>query len=616
MSQCVSRVGLAALLALALAGQAATADGPTLDERIDGLLGLLESQGMASGVVLLARHGEIVLERAFGRANLEHDVPNGPKTRFPVASVTKQFTAILTLQLVEDGLFQLDTPIGRHLPELPPELGERITVHHLLSHTSGITRDLMEYSDKSPRDSHTDEELMALVARSPLDFEPGSQARYSNGGYYVLATVIERVTGQPWEELIRQHILAPAGMENAGLLAPRAVIPHLASGYESQLVVEPLTTRYADGAAGRGAGGLYATARDFVAFDTAMRGGRLLSPAMKERMTTPGDGGHGYGCSIHEIPSGNGTTKLVVSTGAGWGYAAVVARIPTEGVLMVAMLNNDGPGRTAAFSFFQGILQAYLDPTATPGLPTPVARNLYNTLFDDGLEAAVAAYRKEEATRFPDGAPVRPARLWGPRQATGEPNSGPGDSAGAWASETKDDEPEWLEVTWDEPARATAVRIFQNQNPGAVESLVALTSEGEENVPLDGQRSHVAESGVTVLEVPLAAENLIRGLRLHLDSPAVPGWNEIDAVGLVTTQGVRWADDATASSTAAVLATVDAYAFPQEAEIEQLGNEYVKIGRLDRAESLFELQAALFPASARGAENLERTRRQLGRAGS
>ena len=122
MSKCVSRMWLAVLLPLALAASpVAAANQSSPDERVDALIGLLESQGMASGVVLLAIHGKVVLERAFGRASLEHDVPNGPETRFPVASVTKQFTAILALQLVEDGLFQLDTPIGRHLPELPPE---------------------------------------------------------------------------------------------------------------------------------------------------------------------------------------------------------------------------------------------------------------------------------------------------------------------------------------------------------------------------------------------------------------------------------------------------------------------------------------------------------------
>src|SRR5690242_7004197 len=183
------------------------------DEQLSGRLKtylrpFVES-GNFSGAVLVAQKSRIIFREAYGMANYELNVPNSPETRFHIASVSKPFTAVAILQLEEQGKLQVTDHVSRFLSDFPH--GDQITLEHLLTHTSGIhnVNDLPEY-DTFARSPHSLPELVAKFAQLPLDFDPGSNYRYSNSNYNLLALILEKVSGESYGEYIRKHILAPA----------------------------------------------------------------------------------------------------------------------------------------------------------------------------------------------------------------------------------------------------------------------------------------------------------------------------------------------------------------------------------------------------------------------
>jgi len=189
-----------------------------------------ETQNL-SGTVFVARRGRILFRQSYGMASYELHVPNSNETRYHIASVSKAFTALAILQLQEQGHLKLSDPVSHYIPDFPN--GDRITLDNLLTHTSGIPdiNELPDY-DTLARSPHTIEQLVAKFAGLPLEFQPGTDQRYSNSNYNLLALLLEKTTGGSYEDYIRKHILEPAGMRNSGSDGDASrVIPSLASGY-------------------------------------------------------------------------------------------------------------------------------------------------------------------------------------------------------------------------------------------------------------------------------------------------------------------------------------------------------------------------------------------------
>lgn len=192
---------------------AGTGDDHGMAEYLDGLAEARQFRG----VVEVRRGEDVLLRKGFGQADVARDVPNGPDTRFRIASVTKQFTALATLILQEQGKLRVADLVCAHLPDCPPTW-RTITIEHLLTHTSGLFDDndltdaevtafFAEYGDRP-----TPQQLVGIVAGRPLEFAPGSRWKYSNGGYHVLGLLIERVSGRTYGEFLRTEILDPLGM--------------------------------------------------------------------------------------------------------------------------------------------------------------------------------------------------------------------------------------------------------------------------------------------------------------------------------------------------------------------------------------------------------------------
>lgn len=365
------RVQVAALALLA-SGAAAQDPGAAV-ARIDSLARVPIEQGTAAGLVLFVVHrGDTLLARGYGRADLENDVPMRTDQVFQYASITKEFTAAAVLALVADGRVELDAPIARYLPEAPLR-GQTVTVRQLLSHTSGV----VDYAE-SPRlrslkalDLPPDT-LLAVAAETPFYFPPGEQMRYSNTGFVLLGMLIERVSGRPYAEFVTERVLRPAGAAGAHFCEPRRVVPHLARGYtRSPTGLAP--AEYISPHVPYAAGGFCGTAGDLAAWNAALHGGRLLSPALHAEMVRPArvsgrTGRYGLGVMIGRIAG----RPAYHHGGDIFGFTTYTAYFPDDSLNVTVLFNTQGPARPDAL--VARVAEALLGPV--PPAPAVAAPDL------------------------------------------------------------------------------------------------------------------------------------------------------------------------------------------------------------------------------------------------
>src|ERR1700733_5463335 len=181
------------------------------------------------GSVLVARKSEILLSKGYGLANLEWNIPNSPSTKFRLGSVTKQFTAACILLLEERGKLKVEDPVKKHMPDAPPSW-DKVTIYHLLTHTSGIPSftGFPDYRSTEAAPT-TPEKLVARFRDKPLEFQPGEKWNYSNSGYVLLGYLIEKVSGQKYAAFVQENIFTPLGMKDSGYDSNSAIILHRAS---------------------------------------------------------------------------------------------------------------------------------------------------------------------------------------------------------------------------------------------------------------------------------------------------------------------------------------------------------------------------------------------------
>jgi CubicO group peptidase (beta-lactamase class C family) len=248
-----------------------------------------------SGVVLLAQGDQLVLHEARGLASVEYGISNRIDTRFNLGSINKIFTRVAVGQLVEKGQLALDDTIIKYLPAYPNrEAAQKVTVRHLLDMTSGIGDFFGEKFQETPKGRmRTLEDYLPLFASAPLLFAPGSDRRYSNGGYVVLGLIIAKASGQSYFDYVREHIYLPGGMEATSHLEADVPLTNVASGYtrnwdEENHEREPRRSNvYTRPARGSSAGGGYSTALDLFRFARALQTGKLLGPLAKEWFSGP-----------------------------------------------------------------------------------------------------------------------------------------------------------------------------------------------------------------------------------------------------------------------------------------------------------------------------------------
>ena len=326
----------------------AMASDPWTPEKIAALTDVVDAYDRAerfSGVVLVAAGDRILLHEARGLANAEHRIPNKPSTVFRLASVTKMMTAAAVLRLVDQGKLELSDPVGRYVPALGREFGEKLTVHQLLSHRSGLLRNIEDASDKGLCDRFTVPEILELANSRPLRFEPGSRHEYSNVGYSICAVIIQALTGRIYADAMRELVFKPLNMTRTGHERPRAVIPDMASGY-LRLPDGLVRPCHEDKSSVPGAGSLYSTAENVLRFSLAVRSAGFLSDRSRAAMFTSYEGddwGYGWHTFEQTDPSGAQGRKGWEHDGSCPGFAAVHRAYSTgETIVLLANVRAGG----------------------------------------------------------------------------------------------------------------------------------------------------------------------------------------------------------------------------------------------------------------------------------
>ena len=303
-----------------------------------------------SGTVLVARGDEVLLEIACGEASKRFHAAIDIDTKFNIGSMNKMFTSVAVMQLVEKGALSVDDPISEYVDEtwLPPEMTEKITVHHLLSHTSGLGSYFNEtFMEGSRLRWRQVDDYKDLVAGDTLAFEPGTDWYYSNTGMFLLGVVIESVTGGSYFDYIRENIYGPAGMTNTDCYDMDCPVENLAIGYwPSEECASGWKNNYYEHVVRGGpAGGGFSTAPDLFRFARALETGVLVGEESLELLWTDHFDpsrplGYGYGFSLREGPAGR-----VVGHGGGFtGINANLDMFLDSGYIAVVMTNYDGAG--------------------------------------------------------------------------------------------------------------------------------------------------------------------------------------------------------------------------------------------------------------------------------
>ena len=324
-----------------------------LDHYLDNLV----SKDQFSGTVLIAKDGKPFYTRAEGLASKRFNVPNKLDTKFNLGSMNKMFTGVAIMQLVEQGKVSVDDPVGKYLPDLPrPQIAQKVTIHHLLTHTSGMQDYWDEVYDAHWWEIKTVSQLAELIFDDSLLFEPGTGFHYSNSGPIVLGMVIEAVTGQDYYDYVRERIYQPAGMINTDCYEMDTPIPNLAIGYTKMTGGGTPTP---DGSwrnnlfmhviKGGPAGGGFSTVEDLLSFDIALRSNKLISKESFDTLTTGKTqmGPEGMYAYLFQDKTVNGH-RIVGHGGGAAGINANLDMYLGSGYTVAVMANYDGAASKVA----------------------------------------------------------------------------------------------------------------------------------------------------------------------------------------------------------------------------------------------------------------------------
>jgi CubicO group peptidase (beta-lactamase class C family) len=343
-------LGWAALLLGTLAVPAAAVqDRAALVQRLDSIARYwVEQRQFAVGIAAaVVRENDTLLLRSYGRADVEWDVPMPLDAMFEIGSVTKQFTAVAVLQLRDSGRLSLDDPITRWLPDFDTR-GHRVTLRHLLSHTSGLGdfTEAREFASLTTNHRFPRDSAYALQQRQPRQFAPGELQIYNNSGFWLLGLVVERASGMSYEDYIERRIFAPLGMTRSMYCNSMENVPRRAHGYfvsRDRVIQRAWTVAHTWPFA---AGSLFSTVGDMVTWLRALHGGRVLSPASYAELITPArlsDGTplrYGMGLQVGTDPGGH---MYLGHGGRGPGFWVETGWYPESRMAVAVMINNIGP---------------------------------------------------------------------------------------------------------------------------------------------------------------------------------------------------------------------------------------------------------------------------------
>ena len=315
-----------------------------------------------NGTILIQHKDNRIYQRSFGVADRSFNIPVNNDTKFRIASITKVFTAVLILQLYEQGKLDLRATIKTYLPDYTGEGAGRVTIHNLLNHTSGIQNfDTIKSYDEAVKNGmevyqlpHTTADLLSRYCSGKLVHEVGKVFDYNNGDYIILGKIIEKITAKTFEKTLRERILDPLGMTQSGMLYHQDVVRNLANTYwktdETKPLINDLPVYFENWYA---AGGMYSTTTDLLKFSNALYGARLLKPETLSLMLKAGLDDYGYGLWVASIEIGGKQYKVAHRPGSIMGANVVLLRFLNE-ALTIIILSNTNATDIDAFAFLIG----------------------------------------------------------------------------------------------------------------------------------------------------------------------------------------------------------------------------------------------------------------------
>ena len=372
----------------------------TTAEKIDRLITTYYQNRVFNGAVLVSRKGQVIYEKAFGIADREWDIPITIDSKFKIASLSKSFTAVLVLQLAEAGKISLNGTIKAYCPDYKGVSGDSITIHQLLTHTSGIPGDIDPKEEAiQERLPHTLREMVKYAESADLLFKPGTGFSYSNLGYNILAYIVEQVSGKSLETALRENITDPVGMLNTRQFDNDRIESKLARGYEYKLLYGVENAKMLDASYCVGPGGMISTVEDLYQWDQALYFNRLFGKDLSIRMFTPySSGKYGYGWFINKgkIPGMIDSVVIADHAGSINGFGSYMARIMNDSIFVVVLKNHRS--------------DTYIDPAYAPDIGRQIISILYgeavslpkksvashiaSLIGKNGIDSAIAEYHR------------------------------------------------------------------------------------------------------------------------------------------------------------------------------------------------------------------------------
>ena len=333
------------LLACAMVGQARLVVTPEAVSRVDEMLAQRTRNGTFTGSILIAQDGVVLLSKGYGLADRLQGTPNTPQTRFHLGSMTKPFTAMAILILESQGKLSVQDPICNYIADCPKEWQD-ITIHHLLTNTSGLSSmqsawlDTAIQNTRSGRAAPAEQaKYLGFTIRWFLDARPGEQFAYSNFGYYLLAYIIEQVSGQSYGDFLNQAIFTPLNMHNSGYPDSSSSMARRYRDRDTKTAEQDESTPVPDGS-----GNLYSSSEDLLLLDQALYTDRLLPRAKINQMFTPFSRqspqpgfGYGYGWLVTKLLG----RPILMGAGGGRSFVTSYFRLPADG-LTLNVLTNQG----------------------------------------------------------------------------------------------------------------------------------------------------------------------------------------------------------------------------------------------------------------------------------
>ncbi len=307
--------------------------------KADEYLNTLASQQKFNGAVLVVKDGKVLYQKGFGYRDFDKKIKHDAQSIFQIGSVTKQFTSAIVMQLQQEKKLSVKDKISKYFPTFPR--ANDITIENLLSHTSGIynyTNDRAFMMSKVAI-PHSEEQMIALFKDKPLNFEPGSKYDYSNSGYMLLGYIIQKVTGKPYEQVVRERILQPLQMNQSGFDFTNLKNEYKTTGYYT-ITDTLINAAIVDSTVSYAAGALYSTVGDLYKWEQALYGDKIMNAESRKMAFTPVLEKYGYGWAIDTMYG-----KLTYAHGGGiHGFTSYLLRFPEER-LMIVLLDNSGGGK-------------------------------------------------------------------------------------------------------------------------------------------------------------------------------------------------------------------------------------------------------------------------------